>query len=90
MALLVMPVTFWCLATGPRFLTGPEVAMFYLLETVFAPVWVWIIFGEAPSRQSLVGGTILIVALVAHVAVAVLRVARKRARARRPVPPYPV
>ena len=86
---LVMPVTFFCLAIGPRFLSGPEVAMFYLLETVFAPVWVWFIFGEAPSRQSLIGGTILIVALVVH-SLWQFNGARKRARARAAVPPYPV
>lgn len=63
---VVMPVSFYCLATGPRFISGPEVAMFYLLETVLAPVWVWLIFSETPSRQSLVGGLILITALVAH------------------------
>jgi drug/metabolite transporter (DMT)-like permease len=40
--------------------------MFYLLETVLAPVWVWLIFAEAPSRNSLIGGTILVTALVAH------------------------
>jgi drug/metabolite transporter (DMT)-like permease len=63
---IVTPLSFFCLALGPRFLSGPEVAMFYLLETVLAPVWVWIIFSETPSNQSLVGGTILVVALVAH------------------------
>lgn len=63
---VVMPVSFFCLATGPKYLSGPEVAMFYLLETVLAPVWVWLIFSEAPSRSALIGGTILIVALVAH------------------------
>ena len=63
---VVMPISFFCLANGPRYLSGPEVAMFYLLETVFAPVWVWLIFSEAPSRNALIGGTILIVALVAH------------------------
>jgi drug/metabolite transporter (DMT)-like permease len=63
---VVMPISFFCLANGPRYLSGPEVAMFYLLETVFAPVWVWLIFSEAPSRNALNGGTILIVALVAH------------------------
>ena len=40
--------------------------MFYLLETVLAPIWVWLIFSEAPTSRSLVGGLILIVALVAH------------------------
>jgi drug/metabolite transporter (DMT)-like permease len=63
---VIMPISFFCLANGPKYLSGPEVAMFYLLETVFAPVWVWLIFSEAPSRNALIGGTILIVALVAH------------------------
>jgi drug/metabolite transporter (DMT)-like permease len=64
--LIIMPLSFFCLASGPRYLSGPEVAMFYLLETVLAPVWVWMIFSEIPSRQSMIGGTILIVSLVAH------------------------
>ena len=63
---VIMPISFFCLANGPKYISGPEVAMFYLLETVFAPVWVWLIFAEAPSRNSLIGGTILIVTLVAH------------------------
>ena len=40
--------------------------MFYMLETVLAPIWVWLIFAEAPSRNSLIGGTVLIVTLVVH------------------------
>jgi drug/metabolite transporter (DMT)-like permease len=63
---VVMPISFFCLATGPKYISGAEVAMFYLLETVLAPVWVWAIFSEVPSRNSLIGGAILIVALVAH------------------------
>lgn len=63
---IVMPISFFCLANGPKYLSGPEVAMFYLLETVLAPVWVWIIFDEVPSNNALVGGTILIVTLVVH------------------------
>lgn len=63
---IVMPIAFFCLANGPKYLSGPEVAMFYLLETVLAPIWVWIIFSEIPSTQSLIGGTILIVTLISH------------------------
>ena len=63
---IVMPIAFFCLANGPKYLSGPEVAMFYLLETVLAPIWVWMIFSEIPSTQSLIGGTILIVTLVSH------------------------
>ena len=61
-----MPISFFCLATGPKYISGPEVAMFYLLETVLAPIWVWLIFAERPTTQSLIGGAILIAALVAH------------------------
>lgn len=63
---VVMPLSFYCLATGPRYISAPEVAMFYLLETVLAPVWVWMIFSETPTTRSLIGGAILVVALVAH------------------------
>lgn len=63
---VIMPFAFFCLANGPKYISGPEVAMFYLLETVLAPVWIWMIFAETPSRNSLIGGVILIVTLVAH------------------------
>lgn len=63
---VVTPLAFFCLARGPRYLSGPEVAMFYLLETVLAPVWVWLIFSEAPSRNTLTGGAILVATLAAH------------------------
>ena len=63
---VIMPISFFCLATGPRFISAPEVAMFYLLETVLAPIWMWLVFTEVPSRDSLIGGAILIATLVAH------------------------
>jgi drug/metabolite transporter (DMT)-like permease len=76
---LVMPVAFFCLANAPKYLSGPEVAMFYLLETVLAPIWVWMIFNEIPTDASLIGGTILIVTLVAHSAWQIAQGRRRRA-----------
>lgn len=63
---VMMPLAFWCLASGPRYLSAPEVGMFYLLETILAPIWVWIIFMETPGIQTLLGGSILILALIGH------------------------
>jgi drug/metabolite transporter (DMT)-like permease len=63
---VIMPISFFCLANGPKYISGPEVAMFYLLETVLAPIWVWMIFAEVPTSNSLIGGAILIITLVAH------------------------
>lgn len=64
--IVMIPLAFFCLATGPRYLKAAEVGMFYLLETVLAPVWVWIVFSEVPTSQSLAGGAIITLALVAY------------------------
>ena len=63
---LLLPIAFFCLAAAPRFIGAAESAMFYLLETVFAPVWVYFIFNEVPTRGTLIGGSILLAALLAH------------------------
>jgi len=64
--LIMIPLAFFCLATGPRYLSAPEVGMFYLLETILAPIWIWIAFTEVPTMQTLLGGAVLILALVGH------------------------
>jgi drug/metabolite transporter (DMT)-like permease len=64
--LVITPFAFWALATGPRFLSAAETGMFYLLETVLAPVWVWLIFSEQPPAPTLIGGAIILAALVWH------------------------
>ncbi|MGO4438478.1 DMT family transporter [Rhizobium sp. RAF56] len=74
---IMMPLAFWCLATGPRYLSAPEVGMFYLLETILAPVWVWMIFAETPTAMTLLGGLVLIAALAVH------SIWQARAKARR-------
>jgi len=64
--LILTPFAFWALATGPKYLSAAETGMFYLLETVLAPVWVWLVFTEEPPVPTLVGGAIILVALVWH------------------------
>ncbi len=53
-----------CLAAAPRFIPAPQVAIFYLLETVLAPIWVWIAFGEKIETATLIGGAIVLAAIV--------------------------
>ena len=64
--MLFLPLAFFCLAAAPRFIGAAESAMFYLLETVLAPVWVWFVFAEKPTENALIGGGILLAALVMH------------------------
>ena len=54
------------MAANPTDLTAAEAGMFYLLETVLAPVWVWLVFTEEPPVATLIGGAIILIALVWH------------------------
>ena len=64
--LIVIPISFFCLAYAPRLLYGPLVAMAYLLETIFAPIWVWMIFNETPTTLTLFGGGVMLSAIITH------------------------
>lgn len=64
--LIVIPLASALIALGPRYLPAPEVAMFFLLDTMLTPIWIWMIFGELPTPVSMLGGTIVIVTLTAH------------------------
>ena len=84
---VVTTIAFICLATGPRFLSGPEVAMFYLLETVLTPIWVWLVFSERPTNATLLGGIIIISALIGH---SLWQMVHARRRARTTVIRHPI
>ncbi len=64
--LVFIPLASTLLANGPRFLPSADVSMFFLLETVLTPIWIWLIFNEVPTRSVMIGGTIVILTLLAH------------------------
>jgi drug/metabolite transporter (DMT)-like permease len=52
------------LTMSARLLPAAEVALISLLEVVLGPLWVWLANGERPSTASLLGGAIVICAVV--------------------------
>ncbi len=74
---IIMPLSTVLLALGPRYISAPEVGMFLLLETVLAPIWVWLAVNEVPTTNSLIGGAIIVLALGGH---SVFRFVRNRSR----------
>ena len=64
--LIVMPLASALIAIGPRYIPSAEVAMFFLLDTVLTPIWIWLLFGEVPTPRAMVGGAIVITTLVLH------------------------
>jgi drug/metabolite transporter (DMT)-like permease len=49
---------------GTPYLSAAEVGLLGLLETVCAPLWVWIGIGEQPPAAALLGGALVLVAVV--------------------------
>jgi drug/metabolite transporter (DMT)-like permease len=52
--------------TGARLVPAAIAALIGTLETILAPVWVWIIHGETASERTIGGGTIVFLALIVH------------------------
>lgn len=71
--LLQMPISLVLLTSGTRFLPAAEVSLFILLESILAPIWVWMVIGEVPPETTLVGGVVIIVTLVGHTIVGAAR-----------------
>lgn len=55
--------------TGARLIPSALAALLGTLETVLGPVWVWLIHGEKASVMTVVGGAIVVGALIAHLVV---------------------
>jgi drug/metabolite transporter (DMT)-like permease len=55
---------FALLTVGARLIPAAQVGLITLLEVVLGPVWVWLALDERPSTGTLVGGAIVIVAIV--------------------------
>ena len=72
----------WVLLTlGARLVPAAETALLGVLEVVLAPVWVWLAFNEIPSAATLVGGALVLTAVVGHVTYELLQQMRTRYRA---------
>jgi drug/metabolite transporter (DMT)-like permease len=55
---------FALLTVGARLIPAAQVGLITLLEVVLGPLWVWLALDERPSSLTLVGGAIVIVAIV--------------------------
>jgi drug/metabolite transporter (DMT)-like permease len=61
------------LVLASRALTAPEIALLSLLEVVLGPLWAWLGAGEEPGQAALLGGTVVVAALVMNELAAVKR-----------------
>ena len=66
MCILCVAIPFVLVTIAPRFIPAAEVNLFFLLETIIGPIWVWLIIKEQPSIETLQGGLVIIVTIAIH------------------------
>ena len=66
MCLMCVAIPFVMVTIAPRFIPAEEVNLFFLLETIIGPFWVWMVIKEQPSVETILGGFIIILTIAIH------------------------
>ena len=66
MCILCVAIPFVLVTIAPRFIPAAEVNLFFLLETIIGPIWVWLVIKEQPSVETLLGGGVIIITIAIH------------------------
>lgn len=77
---IVLPGAIALFTLALRYLPAAEVALIGLLEVVLGPLLVWFILQEKVPQNTIIGGTVLLSALVFHFGMSLLRPAARRAQ----------
>ena len=66
MCVMCVGIPFVLVTIAPRFITAAEVNLFFLLETILGPIWVWLIIKEQPSVETILGGAVIVATIAFH------------------------
>ena len=66
MCIFCVAIPFVLITLAPRYITAAEVNLFFLLEVVLGPLWVWFVIKEQPSLETLIGGIVIISTIAIH------------------------
>src|SRR5210317_944488 len=66
MCLMCVAIPFVLVTIAPRFIPAEEVNLFFLLETIIGPFWVWMVIKEQPSIETITGGAVIIFTIAVH------------------------
>ena len=66
MCVMCVAIPFVLVTLAPRYITAAEVNLFFLLETILGPLWVWLVIHESPSIETIMGGIVIIVTIAIH------------------------
>ena len=66
MCVMCVAIPFVLVTLAPRYITAAEVNLFFLLETILGPLWVWFVIKEQPSFETIMGGSVIVVTIAIH------------------------
>ena len=66
MCVVCVAIPFVLVTIAPRFIPAEEVNLFFLLETILGPIWVWLVIKEQPSLETIIGGSIILATIGIH------------------------
>jgi len=66
MCVMCVAIPFVMVTIAPRFIPAEEVNLFFLLETIIGPFWVWMVIKEQPSVETIQGGFVIILTIAIH------------------------
>ena len=66
MCIMCVAIPFVLITLAPRFISAAEVNLFFLLETILGPIWVWLVIKEQPSTETIAGGIVIITTIAIH------------------------
>tara|TARA_B100000579_G_scaffold192292_1_gene157191 strand:+ start:359 stop:1219 length:861 start_codon:yes stop_codon:yes gene_type:complete len=66
MCILCVAIPFVLVTIAPRFIPAEEVNLFFLLETILGPIWVWMVIKEQPTVETILGGILIISTIAVH------------------------
>jgi drug/metabolite transporter (DMT)-like permease len=66
MCVMCVAIPFVLITLAPRYITAAEVNLFFLLETILGPLWVWLVIHEQPSMATIIGGIVIISTIAVH------------------------
>ena len=66
MCIMCVAIPFVLVTIAPRFIPAEEVNLFFLLETIIGPFWVWLVIKEQPSLETIQGGAVIILTIAIH------------------------
>lgn len=66
MGLVISSISRVLIGNGAKYISASEVSLLMLIETIMAPIWVWIFLNEIPSSNTYIGGSIIILTLIVN------------------------